>query len=240
MNVNKMTHINYKDLKERMSQILKGFWKVQSIHKLSSQPRIKINNKEYLLLTPKSLKPTPSFISFCHEEKHTKQLSKSKSAFTPTFNNKNIFITSNIKRKNNNNYSNKNQDLNFLYKKIYGKFTYEPYIYNEFQMFCMKRQKEYQPRRFKDVIKDCIAMKEYNNYLNNIQRSKSTFQCRNINKFKIKKEKNYFSINLNGNNKNTISEDRNKKIIFNDDKIFSISRLKKNNIEMKNDIFPVI
>ena len=235
----KMTHINYKDLKERMSQILKGFWKVQSIHKLPSQPRIKINNKEYLLLkTIKNPKQTPSFISFCHEEKNTKKIKKCKSACES---NKNIFITSNTKRKIINRNNNKNQDLSCLFNKIYGKFTYEPSIYNEFQMFYLKRNKVYKPRKFKEVIKDCIAMNEYNNYLKNIQRSKSTLSGRTINnKLKIKTDKKYCNIGLNVNNKNIMSENRNKKIEFNDEKIFSISRLNKSNKRVKNNIFPII
>ena len=37
MSNNNMTHINYKNVKERMTETNKGFWKVQLIHKLTTK-----------------------------------------------------------------------------------------------------------------------------------------------------------------------------------------------------------
>ena len=66
-----MPFTNYKILKERMSEINKGFWKVQSIHKLSTKLSHKFNTKDFIIMktfqtTPKYI---PPFISFSNENR---------------------------------------------------------------------------------------------------------------------------------------------------------------------------
>ena len=59
-----------------------------------------------------------------------------------------------------------------LYNKIYGKFNYEPFLYNELQFLYLLKEKNLRPRKFKEVVKDSIALKEYIDYVSNLQRMK--------------------------------------------------------------------
>ena len=177
-----MTHINYKNVKERMSETSKGFWKVQSIHKLTTKLKMRYNPKDYIILkTIKKPPPKiPPFILFEHEEmqKKKKKLENQKNSSCGRLTVQNFFITENQKKKYNKETLDKNRTL---FNKIYGKFTYEPYLYNEFQFFCLKREKRLLPRKFKDVVKDCIALREYKNYINNLQRVRGEQNEKNIN-----------------------------------------------------------
>ena len=66
-----MTHINYKAVKERMTISNKGFWKVQSIQRLTTRLQNHYNPKDYILLKTIQKPPLklPKFISFQHEKK---------------------------------------------------------------------------------------------------------------------------------------------------------------------------
>ena len=169
-----MTHINYKNLKERMSETNKGFWKVQSIHKLNTKLKMRYNPKDYIILKAikKPSQKIPSFISFIHEEqppKKQKKLEKQKNHSCGRLTTNNIFITNNIKKTISKEKIEKTKNL---FNKMFGKFIYEPYLYNEFQFFSLQKEKRLLPRRFKDVVKDCIALREYRNYISSLQKMK--------------------------------------------------------------------
>ena len=168
---NNMTHINYKNLKVRMSETNKGFWKVQSIHKLKKKLKMRYNPKDYIILkTIKKPPPKiPPFISFEHEEKIPKKLENQKNNSCGRLTSKNFFLTDNIKKTINKEHIEKTKNL---FNKIYGKFIYEPYLYNEFQFFSLEKEKRLLPRKFKDVLKDSIALREYKNYISSLQQKK--------------------------------------------------------------------
>ena len=177
-----MTHINYNNLKERMSETSKGFWKVQSIYKLTTKLKMHYNPKDYIILkTIKKPPPKiPPFILFRHEEmpKKKKKLESQKNNSCGRLTIQNFFITENQKHKHEKETAAKNKTL---FNKIYGKFTYEPYLYNEFQFFCLKKEQRLLPRRFKDVVKDCIALREYKNYIKNLQKVRVEQNEKNVN-----------------------------------------------------------
>lgn len=171
---NDMTHINYKNLKERMSETNKGFWKVQSIHKLNTKLKMRYNPKDFIILKgiKKPSQKIPSFISFIHEEqplKKQKKLEKQKNHSCGQLTTNNIFITDNIKKAIK---KEKIEKIKNLFNTIYGKFIYEPYLYNELQFFSLQKEKRLLPRRFKDVVKDCIALREYRKYISSLQKMK--------------------------------------------------------------------
>ena len=190
-----MTHINYKNVKERMSETSKGFWKVQSIHKLTTKLKMRYNPKDYIILKTIKKPPQkiPPFILFEHEEKmpkKQKKLENQKNNSCGRLTAQNFFITENKKDKYKKEIAEKNKTL---FNKIYGRFTYEPFLYNEFQFFCLKRDQRLLPRKFKDVVKDCIALREYKNYINSLQRVRG-----------VQDEKKVNSITQNEINKNEI------------------------------------
>jgi len=170
-----MTHINYKNIRERMSKTNKGFWKVQSIHKLATKLKMRYNPKDYIILKTiqKSAPKIPPFILFRHEEKNAKKQKK----FENQKNNscgrltvQNFFITGN--EKNIKDIKEKAEKTKILFNKVYGNFDYEPYLYNEFQFLYLQKEKRLLPRKFKDVVKDCIALREYKNYINKLKKTK--------------------------------------------------------------------
>ena len=166
-----MTHINYKNAKERMSETSKGFWKVQTIHKLTTQLKLRYNPKDYIILkTIKKPPPKiPPFILFEHEKKKPKKLENQKNNSCQRLTVQNFFITGSEKSKE---IKVKKEKEKLLFNKIFGNFSYEPFLYSEFQFFSLKKEKRMLPRRFKDVVKDSIALREYKKYLNNLHKVK--------------------------------------------------------------------
>ena len=206
---NDMTHINYKALKDRMLETSKGFWKVKSIHKLTTRLQSRYNPRDFILLkTIKKPPPKlPSFISLEHEiNKRNRQLENQKNFSSVNLKVGNFFITGNekriIKKK-------KKEEIKNIFDKLFGNFTYEPFLYNDCQFFYMQKEPRLLPRKFNDVIKDCLAFKEYKNYINNIKRTKDeNVTTENNNNFNGKKnlsyvgkEQNYLNI-FNNMNKN--------------------------------------
>ena len=171
-----MTHTNYKNIRERMSETNKGFWKVQSIHKLTTRLKTRYNPKDFIILkTIKKPPPKiPPFIFFKHEEKkpqNRKKLENQKNNSCGTLTVQHFFITGNEKK--NNDIKEKNEKTKSLFNKVYGKFVYEPFLYNEFQFLYLQKEKRLLPRKFKDVLKDCIALREYKNYIDNLKKTKN-------------------------------------------------------------------
>ena len=170
-----MTHTNYKNIRERMSETNKGFWKVQSIHKLTTRLKTRYNPKDFIILkTIKKPPPKiPPFILFAHEEnpKNPKKLKNQKNNSCGTLTVQRIFITG--EEKKNKDIKEKNEKTKTLFHKVYGKFDYEPFLYNEFQFLYLQKEKRLLPRKFKDVLKDCIALREYKNYINNLKKTKN-------------------------------------------------------------------
>lgn len=172
-----MTHINYKNVKERISEINKGFWKVQSIHKLTAKLKMRYNPKDYIILkTIKKPPPKiPPFILFMHEEKNPKKhkkLENQKNNSCGTLTVHNFFITGNNKKIKD--IDEKKEKEKTILNKIYGRFLYdEPFLYNEFQFFCLQKENRLLPRKFKEVINDCIALREYKNYIKKLKKTKT-------------------------------------------------------------------
>lgn len=170
---NNMTHINYKNVKERISEISKGFWKVQLIHKLTTKLNTRYNPKDFITLKTIKKPPQklPSFISFEHNgssKKIIKHVQKNNSC--PKLTSKDFFIT--VNKKKNDKEKIENDKIKILYNKIFGKFNYEPSLYNELQFLYLFKEKNLRPRKFKEVVKDSIELKDYIDYLSNLQRMK--------------------------------------------------------------------
>lgn len=232
-----MTHINYKNVKERMSESSKGFWKVQLIHKLTTKLSMRYNPKDFITLKTIKKPPQklPSFITFEHSSKRIKKLiQKNKSC--PKLISKDFFIT--VNKKNNEKVKIENEKLKTLYGKIYGKFNYEPFLYNELQFLYLLKEKNLRPRKFKEVVKDSIALKDYINYVSNLQRMKDannmTDSCVNNRTrtivYKMSPDNNKFMNSNYDDYKNDFS-------IFNDNKIKYINENKFMNFKcssMKN------
>ena len=56
-----------------------------------------------------------------------------------------------------------------IHKKIYGKFMNRPFLFNDFQFIFLSKEKRLFPRTFKDVLKDCIALREYKKHINRLR-----------------------------------------------------------------------
>ena len=162
---------NYRILKGRMIEKNKGFWKVQSIHKLKLKLSHKFNTKDYLILKTldNSTKSTPPFITFSSDNRYSnlknKRLLKIKDKLSFKHID-NIFITNeNRKREEEPKSQNKNKQI---YINFYKNFSYEPFLYNELPFIYMKGKGKKNPRKFSEVLKDCIIMKQYNEVLKDI------------------------------------------------------------------------
>ena len=127
----RMPFTNYKILKERMSEKNKGFWKVQSIHKLSTKLSHKFNTKDFIIMktiqrTPKYI---PPFISFSNESRKF-NISKNRSIKLKDNskgrnNIKNIFITNDKQKSINDIKAKSKKDLKKkLFLNLYKNFPY--------------------------------------------------------------------------------------------------------------------
>ena len=221
----KMPFTNYKIVKERMSEINKGFWKVQSIHKLSTKLSHKFNTKDFIIMktiqrTPKYI---PPFISFSNE---TRKFNINKNRSIKIKNNyskgrTNIFIT-NERQKHINDIKTKNKKelKKKLFLNLYKNFPYEPYLYNELQFIYLQGHNSLIPRKFNEVVKDCFIMDKYNKILLNNKYNNSKYKTNNnkdLSKYTL------FSNKSNNNN----SEDKYLKSIS-VDRTINISKRKMN------------
>ena len=217
---NNMTHINYKAVKDRMLETSKGFWKVKSIHKLTTRLQSRYNPKDFIILkTIKKPPPKlPSFISFEHEmQRKNRQIENQKNFSSVNLKVGNFFITGNEKRINK---QKKKEEIKKIFDKLFGSFTYEPFIYNDCQFFYLQKEPRLLPRKFNDVVKDCLAFKEYKNFLSNIKKTKdeniTTENNNNLNGKKnwsyVGKEQKYLNIfeNVMNNKKKNTKTKRNK------------------------------
>ena len=197
-----MPFTNYKILKERMTGINKGFWKVQSIHKLSTKLSNRFNTKDYIIM--KTIQKTPNyippFITFFNES-HQFNISQNKSIKKKSNSkeHKNVFLTNeSIKTINESYYKTKRENKKKLFLNLYKNFPYEPYLYNELQFIYLQGNNKLTPRKFKEVVKDCFIMDKYNKFLINKKYNISNFNSnnsKNINNsgstLQINKSKNY-------------------------------------------------
>ena len=185
-----MPFTNYKILKERMSEINKGFWKVQSIHKLSTKLSHKFNTKDFIIMktiqrTPKYI---PPFISFSNESRKF-NISKNKSIKLKNNskgrnNIKNIFITNDKQKSINDIKAKSKKDLKKkLFLNLYKNFPYEPYLYNELQFIYLQGNNNLIPRKFNEVVKDCFIMDKYNKILLNNKYNNSKTKTNNSKDF---------------------------------------------------------
>lgn len=204
-----MPSTNYKILKERMAEKNKGFWKVQSIHKLETKLSNKFNTKDYIIMKyfQRTQKDIPSFISFSNISKKIgiKQ-KRSVKIQTNIETNKNIFLTNESKRQINDK-KNKKEIKKKLYLSLYKNFPYEPYIYNELQFIYLKGNNKLIPRKFNEVVKDCFIMDKYNKYLLNKKSNISKLSYSNSTNKNLRTQNIFNDINIVNDDKtiNTIS-----------------------------------
>ena len=165
----RMPFTNYKILKERMSEKNKGFWKVQSIHKLSTKLSHRFNTKDFITMRiiQKNQRYIPPFISFSNES-HKFNINKNKSPIQDSKEKKTVFITNqNQKKINETKIKAKKEIKKKLYLNLYKNFPYEPYLYNELQFIYLQGNNKLTPRKFNEVVKDCFIMGKYNQFLLN-------------------------------------------------------------------------
>ena len=168
----KMHFRNYKFLKHRMLEKHKGFWKAQSVHKLELKLSKKFNTKDFLMLKTiqNSPKYIPTFISFSKNkdksELEKEKLIKIRENLPQTTKHK-LFIT-NKKQKRSENLKYKERKKH-LYINLYKDFSYEPFLYNELQFIYLIGKDKTVPRKFNEVLKDCLIMDKYNNLLKNMK-----------------------------------------------------------------------
>ena len=162
---------NYRIVKNRMLEKNKGFWKVQSIHKLELKLSSRFNTKDYLMLKTiqKTSKFSPSFISFSNDNHYSnlnkRRIIKIKDKLSHKPYN-NIFITNeNQKKEEEQKFINKKKQL---YINFYKNFSYEPFLYNELPFIYLRGKDKFIPRKFSEVLKDCFIMDKYNKALMDI------------------------------------------------------------------------
>ena len=201
----KMPFTNYKILKERMAEINKGFWKVQSIHKLSTKLSNRFSTKDFIIMKTiqKPKQYIPPFISFSNERR--KYINNNKSIRIKKNNinikNKNLFITNEIKEKiNESKLKSKKERKKNLYLNLYKNFPYEPYLYNELQFIYLQGSNKLIPRKFNEVIKDCFLMDNYKKLLLNKKSNLSNF------KFNDSKSQSKFTLPTNQSNNYNIED----------------------------------
>ena len=200
---------NYKILKERMTEKNKGFWKVQSIHKLETKLSTKFNTKDYILMKyfQRTQKDIPSFISFSNisKKKGVKE-KRSVKIQTNLESQRNIFLT-NENKSQINDKKNKKEIKKKLYLSLYKNFPYEPYLYNELQFIYLKGSNKLIPRKFNEVVKDCFIMDKYNKYLLNKKNSISKLSYSNSTNKNMRTQYIFNDINVVNDDKtiNTIS-----------------------------------
>ena len=150
----------------------KGFWKVQSIHKLQLKLSSRYNTKDYLMLKTiqNTSKFSPSFISFSNENRYSnlnkQRIIKIKDKLSHKPDNK-IFIT-NENQKKEEDPKNKNKKKQ-IYISFYKNFWYEPYLYNELPFIYLRGKDKLAPRKFSEVLKDSFIMDKYNKALMNVK-----------------------------------------------------------------------
>ena len=169
---NDMPHMNYKIVKDRMLESSKGFWKVKSIHTLISRLQTKYNPNDFLILN-KIKRPDPKLPSFIRLEhgfnRKNRLIENQKNFSSSNLKVPNFFITSNIKKDK---IQKKKQEIKNIFDRLFRNYTYEPFLYNDCQFFYLQKEPRLLPRKFNDVIKDCLALKEYENYINSFKRKK--------------------------------------------------------------------
>ena len=190
--VKSMTHINYKVSKNRMLESAKGFWKVKTIHTLTNRLKQGYNSKDFIILkTIKKPPPEiPSFISFEHKTKRNlRNIENQKNKSSKNLRAGSFFITGDERRMNRMKNQKKKEELKIIYRKLFGQFKYEPLLYSDCQFFYMQKEQRLLPRKFKDVIKDCMAFQEYKSHINYLQKNKIEYE-RNDNKSNINDNRN--------------------------------------------------
>ena len=164
----KMPFTNYKNLKERMAEINKGFWKVQSIHKLSTKLSHRFNTKDFIIMKTiqKSPKYVPPFISFSNESHKFKITTNKSIKIKKNYKErKNFFLTNESQNKINETINAKKEKNKKLYLNLYKNFPYEPFLYNELQFIYLQGNNKIIPRKFNEVVKDCFLMDKYNKFM---------------------------------------------------------------------------
>ena len=197
--------VNYKAVKDRMLESTKGFWKVQSIHRLTNRLKNRYNPRDFIILKTIKKPPQklPSFISLEREiSSKNRQLENQKNISCLNLRvNNNFFITADVRRLE---HEKKKEQVKLIFDKLFGSFTYEPFLYNDFQFLYMQKEKRLLPRKFKDVIKDCLAYREYIKHIEHLKKQKehnliSIENSKNLNKnnnlsFNGKRRNDYYNI----------------------------------------------
>ena len=223
----RMPLTRYKSLKERLAEINKGFWKVQSIHKLSTKLSNKFNTKDFIIM--KTIQKTPNyippFITFSNESKKNRlKINNSERIKLKQKENKNnLFLTiQNRKKRSETRIKTTKENKKKLFLNLYKNFPYEPFLYNELQFIYLQGSNKLIPRKFNEVVKDCFIMDKYNKLL-----KKSRYNILNPIKNSNSDTSKFTLISNKSKNKNNNEDKDMKDINFNE---FGI---KKINIEKK-------
>ena len=177
--IKSMTHMHYNVSKTRMLESAKGFWRVKTIHTLTNRLKQGYNVKDFIILkTIKKPPPkVPSFISFEHtSNRNFRNFENQKNNSSSNLREDNFFITANQKRLNKINLQKRKEELKVLYRKLFGQFKYEPLMYNNCQFFYLQKEQRLLPRKFKDVVKDCMAFQEYKSHIKYLQKHKIEYE----------------------------------------------------------------
>ena len=170
--IKSMTHMHYNVSKTRMLESAKGFWRVKTIHTLTNRLKQGYNTKDFIILKTIKKPPlkVPSFISFEHtSNRNFRNFENQKNNSSSNLRVDNFFITANQKRLNKINLQKRKEELKVLYRKLFGQFKYEPLMYNNCQFFYLQKEQRLLPRKFKDVVKDCMAFQEYKSHIKYLQ-----------------------------------------------------------------------
>ena len=129
--------VNYKAVKDRMLESTKGFWKVQSIHRLTNRLKNRYNPRDFIILKTIKKPPQkfPSFISLESEiSSKNRQLENQKNISCLNLRvNNNFFITADVRRLE---HEKKKEQVKLIFDKLFGSFTYEPFLYNDILLLC--------------------------------------------------------------------------------------------------------
>ncbi len=140
----------YQLLKRKMSESAKGFWRVKSLCILNKSLSKKYSPKEALMKKKieRSVPILPTFIQI----KPIQILYKKKNQGNQTLLNP-LFLTS----QNKNRIQKENEKISTTYNELFGKFPYEPFLYNEYFFKVFPYYKKNQ-RSFSECVQDSRSL----------------------------------------------------------------------------------
>ncbi len=197
----------YELLKRKMNETTKGFWRVKSLCILNRNLNKKYNPKDALMKKaierivpklPNYIKIRPIHILYKKKKEENLKLKQQ------------IFLTgqnrNSINNKNNTDIQNKS---NSTFNELFGKFPYEPFLYNEylFKVFpvykkeqrtfsqCVQDSRELSENYKKNVLPQCKSQKQFNRNYCSYNKKNSQFKLYKRNTSSINLFENYLNNN---------------------------------------------